>query len=141
MTMVDFSRPPPDACLVCGYPHGPDGMHQPSGRYHRQFVARFGRLPTFADRIAHCGSRMQRLYALVLDRDRRRRERYVIETLVPIAPDGPPVAQAPRYAASAAAADAEPIFAMPAAMTVSGLLRRIVACLFGRPSRRGALRE
>jgi hypothetical protein len=82
-------RAGPGVCLVCGRPHPPaDGHWLWTGHYHAQFLAAFGRPPTWADAVAHCDERTVRLYRLLM-----RRRGWWSE------PHGAaPEAQEPRYA-------------------------------------------
>lgn len=44
-----------DRCPVCGMPHDPAWPHDPTTtRYQRSFFAEHGRVPTWADSMAHC---------------------------------------------------------------------------------------
>jgi hypothetical protein len=52
--------PPKDCCQFCAHKHEPDQPHNATTLYYRMtFYGMIGRLPTWADAMAHCTEEVQ----------------------------------------------------------------------------------
>lgn len=64
---LDATPPGPNGCQFCGGGHQPDMPHnQHAAFYQAEFQKRHGRLPTWADAIAHCSESVRKAWMTAL---------------------------------------------------------------------------